>query len=373
MRLRKVIHVIILFLSAVLLPGCWDYKPIESMLYPSAIGVDYKDNRYEVYVQMLSFKNIAKSESAGGGGPDTPKLYVGKGSGKTVALAINNLYDTSQRRIFWSHVRSYLFTEEALQAGGSEYFDTLKRYKELRYTPWIYVTKGSIEDIYKIQSFFMMSPNTNILNEPQENYRQKSFIHPLVAYEYQQSLNEPGKTTVIPSLIINKTAWQSEKKDDPKLKINGGAIIQQKTVYGWMPESQLIGLRWMENSTERTPLEVKSAIVSLEKPKPQIKIMSRGGEISFNIEVKVTGNIVELLEQGSTDQEIEEEVESQIAKEIRTTYTNGLKLGADIYSFKNELFKKRYKNWNEIPLIASTLNQVTVDVHINNNGQTVIN
>lgn len=62
-------------------------------------------------------------ENAGGAGP---KLYVGKGRGKTLTTALNQIYDTVQRRIYWSHVRTYLFTESAIQAGGADYFDNLK-------------------------------------------------------------------------------------------------------------------------------------------------------------------------------------------------------------------------------------------------------
>jgi spore germination protein KC len=347
--------------------GCWDNKNIQDLLYATAIGVDYKNNQYEAYIQTVSFSHVAKAENVGGG--NGPQVYVGKGRGKTLALALGELYDTAQRRLYWSHVRTYLFTESAIQAGGDEYFDNLKRYREFRYTPWIFGTKESIEEIFKTPSFFQMSPITNILSEPEDNYRQRSFIKPLLAQEYLISLNEPGETAIVPTLSIDKTTWQTEEKSDKKLKINGVFVVRKNDFQGWMANNQLKGLRWMETGTSRTPVEAKSAIVSLEKPKHKVEVTERDGKAIFNIEVKVKGNIVELIDSHQSEQEIEKEVEQQIEKEIRSTFEEGLRVEADLYNFRNVMFKKRFKNWQDIKLTSSSLNRIDVHVYIQYNGE----
>lgn len=347
--------------------GCWDNKNIQDMLYITAVGVDYKNNLYETYAQTVSFSHVAKAENGGGGGG--PTVYVGKGRGKTISMALNNLYDTAQRRLHWSHIRAFLFTESAIRAGGNEYFDNLKRYREFRYTPWIFGTNGSIEEILKTPSFFQMSPITTILGQPEENYLQKSFIKPLQAQEYQMTLNEPGGTALIPSLTIDKSAWQTEEKSDSKLRINGVFVVRKTDVPGWLANNQLGGLRWMENGTSRTPIEIKSAIISLEKPKHKVMIANQDGKTIFNIEVKVKGNIIELMDIHKSEQDIEKEAEQQIEKEIRSTYEDGLRIGADIYSFRNVMFKKRFSNWEDIKLTSSSLNRIDVHVYIEYSGE----
>ncbi|MEC0270408.1 Ger(x)C family spore germination protein [Paenibacillus anseongense] len=347
--------------------GCWDNKNIQDLLYVSAIGVDHKDNLYEVYIQTVSFSNVAKAENAGGG--SGPHVYVGKGKGKTLSLALGNLYDTVQRRLYWSHVRAYLFTENAIKAGGDEYFDNLKRYREFRYTPWIFGTKESIEEIFKTPSFFQMSPITNILSEPEDNYRQKSFIKPLLAQEYQIHLNEPGDTAIVPTLTIDKNAWQTEEKSENKLKINGVFVVRKNDFQGWIADTQLKGLRWMEKATSRTSVGVQSATVSLEKPKSKISITMQGVKTIFNIEVTVKGNIVELLDSHQSEQEIEKEVEEKIKEELRSTFEEGLHLEADIYNFRNTMFKKRFKNWQDVKLTSSSLNRIDVRVKLQHTGE----
>ncbi|CAN7514956.1 Ger(x)C family spore germination protein [Paenibacillus sp. LjRoot153] len=363
----KPIVLLITLCSMVCLSGCWDNKNIQDLIYATAIGVDYKDNLYEVYIQTVSFGNVAKSDAGGGG--SGPQVYVGRGRGKTLALALGDIYNTAQRRIFWSHVRTYLFTENAIQSGGEDYFDNLKRYREFRYTPWIFGTKGSIEDIFKTPSFFQMSPITNLLGQPEDTYLQRSFIKPLLAQEYQINLNEPGETAIVPTLTIDKTAWQSDKKSEDKLKINGVFVVRKNGFQGWMANNQLNGLRWMEKETVRSAIEIKSAIISLEKPKSKITVTEQEGRPIFNIEVKVTGNIIELLDSHSSEQEMEKEAEEQIKKEIRSTFEEGLRIDADLYKFRNVMFKKRMKNWQDIQLTSSSLNQINVHVYILHTGE----
>ncbi|TVY07566.1 Ger(x)C family spore germination protein [Paenibacillus cremeus] len=365
MRLAMLLSTICCMLC---LSGCWDNKNIQELLYPTAIGVDYKDNLYEAYIQIINFSQVAKSENGGGGGGG-PQVYVGKGKGKTPSLALGNIYETAQRRLFWSHVRAFLFTESAIQAGGSDYFDNLKRYREFRYSPWIFGTKGSIEDLFMTSSFFKMSPIATVLGTPEENYLQKSFIKPLQAQEYQIYLNEPGDTALVPTLTIDKTSWQSEEKADPKLKINGVFVVQKNDFQGWMSHDQVSGLRWMNKETSRTAVETKSAIVSLEKPKPKIMVTQKDGKNIFNIAVKVRGNIVELNDSHTSEQEIEKEAEEQIKKEIRSTYEDGLRIGADMYNFRNVMFKKNFKNWQDIKLSSSSLNRIDVQVYIQHTGE----
>jgi spore germination protein KC len=359
---------IITLCSMICLSGCWDNKNIQDLLYATAIGVDYKNNLYEVYIQIVSFGSVAKSES---GGRDTgPQIYVGKGSGKTLSLALGNIYETVQKRIYWSHVRTYLLTESAMQSGGEDYFDNLKRYREFRYTPWIFGTKGSsIEDIFKTPSFFQSSPITSILGQPEDNYHQRSFIKPLLAQEYQINLNEPGETAIVPTLTVDKTAWQSEKKAENKLKVNGVFVVQKKGLQGWIANNQLNGLRWMEKDTSRSAIEIKPAIISLEKPKSKIIVKEQEGKLIFNIEVKVTGNIVELLDSQPTEEELEKEAEEQIKKEIRATFEEGLRIGADLYNFRNVMFKKRMENWQDIELTSLSLKQINVHVNIQHTGE----
>ena len=54
----------LLSMLSLLLSGCWDNKEVQDINYITALGIDYKDNKYIIYVQMLDFATIAKQESS---------------------------------------------------------------------------------------------------------------------------------------------------------------------------------------------------------------------------------------------------------------------------------------------------------------------
>lgn len=62
-------------------------------------------------------------------------------------------------------------------------------------------------------------------------------------------------------------------------------------------------------------------------------------------------------------------MEEQIVKEIRSTYDNGLRIGADVYNFRNLMFKKRFENWQDINLVSSSLNRIDVHVYFQHLGE----
>ncbi|MGE6913544.1 Ger(x)C family spore germination protein, partial [Lysinibacillus fusiformis] len=44
-----------------LLAGCWDITEPQRMYYINAVGVDYVDDEYELYLQIINFADVAKS------------------------------------------------------------------------------------------------------------------------------------------------------------------------------------------------------------------------------------------------------------------------------------------------------------------------
>ena len=98
-----------LAIGVILLTGCWDSKEVQSINFITAIGIDYADNQYTTYAQLIDFSSIAKQE-----GP-TPregsKIWIGRGTGSTLSMAINNLYQTSQQQTLWTHVKAIVLSK----------------------------------------------------------------------------------------------------------------------------------------------------------------------------------------------------------------------------------------------------------------------
>nr|MDH3164158.1 hypothetical protein [Bacillus licheniformis] len=44
------------------LTGCWSRYEVQNMNYATAVGIDYVDGQYTMYLQLLDFSTVAKLE-----------------------------------------------------------------------------------------------------------------------------------------------------------------------------------------------------------------------------------------------------------------------------------------------------------------------
>ena len=368
---------IVLLISSLLLTGCWNLRTIQDIYYATAIGFDYKDGKYIVHAQMIDFMTVAKSET---GKPTEPiAIWVGTGRGDTPIDAYNDLYRSSQLRIFYGQINAVVVSENLMKERIYEISELPRRYFEMRYTPWVFGTKLPIDKIFSVTPLFNLSPLASILHQPQESYKQLSMIAPITMREFFSSYPEPARTTLFPSLTIENNNWKSDMKPSEKLEIDGIFAFQHERYLGWFDIKQLSGLRWVERQTVRSPVllqngETNIASVSLEKPKVRITPQWTAGSPRFRVHVKLRGIISEMMEQ-TPERELEKLAEDLIKHELTRTYKLGLEKDADLLQLEDALYRKKNRQWKrwkqegDGKLHDDSLAEVDVKVNIVHKGK----
>lgn len=357
------------------LTGCWDMKELQYLHNVIGVGIDYEEDQYVVYAQSVDAGSMAKNES---GTKPPSQVWVSKGTGPTFNLAANEIYNTSQMKVLWSHVGSILLTEKAIQQGLDDIIDGLSRYREIRETPWIFAAKSPIEDIFTTTTFYNFSPMNNLTHEPREIYEQKSWIEPLRYYKLTAEFMETSNTVLLPVLSINPTQNTKNKKPDPKLEISGALYINHQENPQLFTMEQLRGIRWIQEGTSRTPISIgdpknPDMILSLERPKVKITPINSNPPFRFTIHVRLFGNIVELRKEMRFE-EMVDLVEKTIAKEIKGTFQAGVEKKADLLGLEYALFQKNNKAWKKhvkdqsFQLDESTLESIVVEARIKHTG-----
>lgn len=345
-----------------MLSGCWNIKEIQDIHYVTAIGVDFNQERktFSVFAQILDFSNIAKLE---GGVPEiSPPIWVGKSEGKTIEDAIDSLTKDAQQRLFWGHISAIVLSEHVLKNHLKQSIDFVNRYREIRYNIWLFSTRDKIDRIFRAKSFFKFSALTNILHEPNELYRQRSYIRPIHFFEYLAEASTPNKTVYIPSLSLSEEHWKSDQETKQMLKISGAHFLINHQLKGWLPEAKLMGMRWMEKEVE------KAKVTVLEKDEPIASVMVENLRISAekkegrNISLRVRGKGImnEKLSSASL-KTIERKTEKVIVSEIFNTYRQGLKVHADVLGVNRWL--ERWKLVGK-KTVVFPYKIADVDVHI---------
>ncbi len=364
-----------LLVGMALITGCWDAQNVEKINYISAIGLDYEKPNYVVYAQLLEFSAIAKQESPESRGGT--KTWVGKGIGESLNLAMNDLYNTAQQRMVWSHVTTIFIGEKALKQWPGGYVDALTRFREIRLTPWVFATKQPITEIMNAPAFFNLSPRDTISHSPAANYMQHSWILPIQYMTFLGDYNEPARTVILPILSINPDQWEKSEKPDPKLTWDGAFIMSGKKIKGALKHEDLKGLRWVIGNTVRSPLKVQEngkllGVVSLEDPLVHIDVKQASGRPQYHLRISLQGNVVELF--GDTpEKELVAAAKKMMENEIRFTYEKGIAIHADVLQLQYALYLQHYKDWkrmseDQLALDKSSLDGIDIQLKLLHSG-----
>ncbi|MGZ4134303.1 MAG: Ger(x)C family spore germination protein, partial [Tumebacillaceae bacterium] len=333
--------------------------------------------KYVLYAQVIDFSVIGKTE---GGGRHPERIAIGKGVGNTFDEAAFDLYKTSQEKTSWSHISALIFTQRAIKAGVPETsIDLMRRYHEFRQTMWTFGTRDSLEHIMLCKPIMDISSLYSRLTDPMGTYKQSSLIQPTFLNTIIASSKEPAQTTILPYLAVAPDTWTGDKGEQPVLEMEGVGAILNGQYQGFLKLDELQGLRWVQRKHTRMAVfsyyEGKPlAAVIVVTPKYEIISNMVGNKPSFEIHVKAKGGTLE-ISQVLPESQIREQVNKQVAKEIRDTYLAGLKKNVDVLNLGLELYRQHPAEWRRIqkngqlPLTPDSLKNVQVEIDIKLTGR----
>ncbi|PIC88843.1 spore gernimation protein [Sporosarcina sp. P21c] len=344
----RILALVLAILSAVL-SGCVDSNEPERMLYINGVGVDFKDGKYEVYVQLVSFANTANSEQPIDIG--AVQAEVGHATGNTMDEALFELYHSVDQKLFWGHL-SYIVASEDVMVKGklSPVIDSFIRYKETRYQIWLYTTKDPVQDVLLLRPVLNKSITLSKLGDPKNSYEQESFIQPLNIRQLLIGLDEPGHEAMIPLISVEEN-WKSMQEPIKAPVLSGVGVITPTSFKGFISGDKARGIQWMSNNTKRGQVTFKLDggnyfTMIIDKVKVKIKPITGKGEVKFDINVDLSATVSEMGKDITTDR-IRKEIEKVVESEIKETYEDALTIDVDIYHLSEKLYRKDVKEWKK--------------------------
>lgn len=224
--------------STLLLAGCWDVTEPQRMYYINAVGVDFEDDKYKVYLQIINFADVARSQQSGG---DVEPAEVGYAEGKTIEEAIYKLYRSSDQEIFWGHMRYLILSERAMENERSiPVIDTFIRFRETRYHIWVYCTTDPINDLMLVTPILRNSLTASKLSNPISTTEQLTFVQPINLRELIIGLNEPSHEIGIPYVKIMK-GWENDEGEMEETTFSGIGILSKNGIKGFIKDSSARG------------------------------------------------------------------------------------------------------------------------------------
>ncbi|MFC9540727.1 Ger(x)C family spore germination protein [Lysinibacillus sp. NPDC056959] len=376
--MKKKITLLVSLTAVLLLSGCWDVSEPQRMYYVDGIGVDFKDGQYEIYMQIINFANVAKSE---GPSPQGPQSEIGYAKGKTMEEAFFKLYRSIDQEVFWGHLTYLLFSENALKSEkGIAIIDSFLRHRETRYQILTYITKEPIKDIFLITPLLNKSLTASKLSNPLHTKEIETYVEPVDLRNLVIALNEPGHEVNIPLVSISKS-WETTEEPTKETELTGVGVISKDGFKGYLDNGDARGIQWMFHKKTRGEVtfkldnkEKEYLTVDLEKLSTDIKPIVKNNEVTFEVDIKFNAIINGFKGKINTDQ-IRKGIIKAVKTDITKTYEESLNIDVDVFRLSEQLYRKDVKMWKKIhkdgkiPLTKDTISKLNITVNKVNPGR----
>lgn len=349
MKKTRFILVMVVCIYALLLMGCWNYKEVEDLSIAAGAAIDKDGDEYIVTAEVIEIPS---------GKEQGMKSKIIESRGKTIFDAIRNTVQISGKKLYWTHAKILIISQDLAKEGAAKAFDFFFRDSELRSNLYVVISKEkTAKEIYnsettteEIKAFEMYQTIQNA------DSTAKSI--PISLYEVINDMIAEGKSAITPAVQI------ITNDENKRILILNTAVFKKDKLVGFLDEQDTKFLHYIID-IDKGGLLVDDELtmgkdlgltfeVSSFGTKTKIKPEYKNNNIEMNIEVNISAAIAENMyhiDLSSTDvvDEIKKEVESTIEGKLKALIKKvQIEYGSDIFGFGNRVKSDMPNVWKEI-------------------------
>ena len=376
-NLKIILLSLLIYLCTCLLSGCWNYKEVEKLAIVSGVAIDKsKDGTVIVTTEIVNMEQDQKQSML-------KPAYL-QAVGKTFFDAVRTIISLQGKKLYWSHAKVVIISEDIAKEGISSAIDFINRDAELRSDMWIMLSRErTAREIFNGTAEPEME---NIFSfQIDDAMRAQKFIsrYPAVElYELIDKLESKEKATVIPTIRL------IEVNNMTTHYISGAAILRRDKLIGYLDALEAKSLLWLENELKGGLFIVSNigknhtnVALELLRSKTKIKPEVIDEKLSIRVDLTIDADIGEIMgsedvisEKGraalkkAAEKQIKESLNKLIEKAQKEYKTDFLGFGEKVHRYMPEAWKSIEKQWNEV--FADMETSVTVDVRIKGSATT---
>jgi spore germination protein KC len=350
--MRKIAIAIILMILMLLQTGCWNAREINELAFVLCIGLDKADEGFRVTAQISRPDTHSKTPSGGGGSEKDKPFWLISTTGKTIFEAIRNMASMSSRRIFWSHIKVIVISEQLAKSNTLEIFDFFSRNPELRLRTLIAVTPGEAEKLLEFKPMMEKDPAL-YMEKIIENRSLTGKNYSIMLKDFLEDYLDPYAGPVTSRIFIDMS------EPEPVLKIDGAYVFDDNKLAGSLNAEETKGLLWVKNKISDSvmvvncPYDGLPVTLEIKKAKADIKSYLDNGTVYFTIKVTTDASLVE---QGcATDfndiqklDGLKRAQKSAIKKNILSTIKTAQKFNVDFLGLSRKLHSQNKDEWHQV-------------------------
>lgn len=221
---------LIVFFILLCITGCSNYTELNELLVVTSIGIDYKEDKYMVYLSTVDGKLDDK---------EIEKEYVTyKSEGKTILDAFNRLYQDVDKKIYLSHLDLLVLSNEALTSNLNDIVKTFLYDIENR-SSFSVITTDDISTLFDYSDF-----TNKVSNFSKTNAKELSAISNITFDNFSTIVLEENYF-ILPNI----------KVENDNLAYQGGVLINKKKDIEKIDIESMIAYNYLTNNVNRTTID----------------------------------------------------------------------------------------------------------------------
>lgn len=251
-----------LLLALPLLAGCWNKMEIEEGAYVLAVGIDEgRGNSYAITVLIARPSALAGQEGSREAGPPVIITTV---EAPGLAAAINLLHAYIGRQVRFHHTQAVFVHERLAREKGLPFIDELARFRQLRETAFLIVTREPAADFLRRLKPGMDNNPVKFIEQLTYHSRtsgtlpaasQIASVISLLNAQYQQpvayyaalSAEETGSESVSPERESRVTAGALPRRGGSPVEMIGAAVFRGTRMVGVLNGEEVRALLVLQN------------------------------------------------------------------------------------------------------------------------------
>ncbi|MEC1291950.1 Ger(x)C family spore germination protein [Bacillus mojavensis] len=367
--IRKRVLAVIMLLSIIVLPGCWDKRELTDLAIISAIGIDRTNQgNYVLHFQIINPGNVAGGLQGGGAG-DRPPISVYSIVGDNMTEALRKASMKVSRRLYFAHTNLVVVSEKLAREEGLNFvLDNLDRDTEFRTTATIVIAhKTKAENIVKTLTPIDKIPSNKVNKTLDFTQAQYGRVIKTSIQDVLKTLAITTEAPVIPGYRMigddkKGVSLENTQATDPQaiLQANGLAVFDKTGhLKYWIEDKESVGIVWLKNQIQHTFInadwgKTKDA-VSLQVTHQATKLTPeiRNGRPRIHVHVTVEGIIDAVkypfyLSDPKVLADIEKVLNKQLEKEITHAVEKIKEHKIDFIGFGDTIYRKYPKQWEKM-------------------------
>lgn len=358
--------ILLLCLLCFIVTGCSNYRELNELGITSAIGIEKKEDKFNLTIQVLDTNQSGDSKD------NTPKFVIYNTEGNTIQEALRNIVNESSKRLYINHMQILLIDEKLANNGIEDVIDFFLRDPESRKQFLVLISKNDIKEVLSTETLLEQINGKSIKERTKTNLKYLGSVSAITCGEMIADYINPNKEIVLPSIELieyeskEEESSSGEEKTDivPKkrLFLSNNAVFKGSKLITYLDSTDSIYYNLIEGNINDTIItdEKDGKYTSIEII--DTKVDTKVKENNIDIKIKLNGSINDInynvdLTKNSTIKEIEETFKNKLNSEIKDSISNIIdKYDSDIYGFKELIYKYDTKYFNDTNIELNKLN-----------------